>query len=50
VKDNFSLRSVKGEMLHIVVSDLFRSAEDKKKLAFYANRYESLDQWVETVY
>jgi len=40
VKNNFSLRSVKGE-----IGDEF-SAEDKKTLAFYANRNECLDQWV----
>jgi len=38
IKNNFSLRSVKGS--------LFGTAEDKKTLAFCANRNESLDQWV----
>ena len=48
IKNNFSLRSVKGEMANAVrESDLFESAEDKKTLAFYANRNESLDQWVD---
>ena len=36
-KNNFSLRSVKTEGLVI----------DKKTLAFYTNRNESLDQWVD---
>ena len=44
VKNNFSLRSVKGEMQD---NDLFGTAEDKKTLAFYVNRNESLDQWVD---
>jgi len=43
IKNNFSLLSVKGEMQH---DDLFETAEDKQRLAFYANRNESLDQWV----
>ena len=44
IKNNFSLRSVKGEMQD---DDLFGTAEDKQRLAFYANRNESLDQWVD---
>jgi len=35
LKNNFSLWSVKGEMQN---DDLFGSAEDKQRLAFYANR------------
>jgi len=58
VKNNFSLRTVKAEVFteiiadepdvyyDLYVSDLFESAEDKHRLAFYANRNESLDQWV----
>ena len=42
VKNNFSLRSVKAELFR---SDLFNN-NDKQRLAFYANRNESLDQWV----
>ena len=44
VKHNFSLRSVKGEQ--IGRRDLFND-NDKKRLVFYANRNERLDQWVE---
>ena len=44
IKNNFSLRSVKGKMQN---DDLFGTAEDKETLAFYANRNESLDQWVD---
>ena len=29
------------------IETLFGSAEDKETLAFYANRNESLDQWVD---
>ena len=48
MKNNFSLRSVKGEiMANTAVSNLFESAEDKQTLAFYANRNERLDQWVD---
>ena len=48
VKNNFSLHSVKGEMeLSFEDLDLFESAEDKQRLAFYANRNESLDQWAD---
>jgi len=44
IKNNFSLHSVKGKMRN---DDLFGTAEDKQTLAFYANRNESLDQWVD---
>ena len=48
MKNNFTLRSVKAEVLaENDISDLFDSAEDKHRLAFYANRNESLDQWVD---
>jgi len=48
VKNNFSLRTVKGEIEFYHDSiDLFESAEDKQTLAFYANRNKSLDQWVD---
>ena len=45
VKNNFSLRSVKGE-------EAFRRGDpfnhnDKRRLVFYANRNERLDQWVD---
>ena len=47
IKKNFSLRSAKGGIcINSSSSDLFESAEDKHRLAFYANRNESLDQWV----
>ena len=46
IKNNFSLRSVKGEIGGENL-DLFESDEDKKTLAFYANRNEILDQWVD---
>ena len=46
IKNNFSLRSVKGDIEYRYESDLFESAEDKQRLTFYANRNESLDQWV----
>ena len=46
VKNNFSLHTVKGEILFHDESDLFDSDEDTQRLAFYANRNESLDQWV----
>jgi len=46
VENNFSLRSVKGE-ISFERADLFGSAEDKQRLAFCANRNESLDQWVD---
>ena len=39
VRNNFSLRSVEA-------FTAFWTAEDKQRLAFYANRNESLDQWV----
>ena len=44
VKNNFTLRSVKGKLQN---DDLFGTAEDKETLAFYASRNESLDQWVD---
>ena len=44
IKNNFSLRSVKDVSGY---DDLFQSAEDKETLAFYANRNESLDHWVD---
>jgi len=44
IKNNFSLWSVKGRMRN---GDLFGTAEDKETLAFYANRNEHLDQWVD---
>ena len=47
VKNNFSLHTVKGEMEFIHESRLFESAEDKQRLAFYANRNKSLDQWAD---
>jgi len=46
VKNNFSLRPVKG-VFRYQNFNLFESVEDKKTLAFYANRNECLDQWVE---
>ena len=46
VKNNFSLRSVKGKADYEEF-DLFDSAGDKQRLAFYANRNECLDQWVD---
>jgi len=48
VKNNFSLRSVKAEMFNEDDEfDFFESDEDKKTLAFYANRNKSLNQWVD---
>jgi len=48
VMNNFSLRAVKAEVLtEIDESDLFERADDKHRLAFYASRNESLDQWVD---
>ena len=49
VKNNFSLQSLKGNLsfLYRDGRNLFESAEDKQRLAFYANRNESLDQWVD---
>ena len=48
VKNNFSLRAVKAEVFtQYDGSDLFESTEDKHSLAFYANRNELLDQWVD---
>jgi len=44
IKNNFSLRSV--EVVRDYSPYLFESAEGKDTLAFYANRNESLDQWV----
>ena len=47
VKNNFRLRSVKvGICVNHSSSDFFDSDDDKQRLAFYANRNESLDQWV----
>jgi len=43
VRNNFSLRSVKAGLAGI---DLFDN-DDKQTLAFYANRNETLDQWVD---
>ena len=48
IKNNFSLRSVKAITETRGVPDLFGTAEDKQRLAFYASRNESLDQWVDT--
>ena len=48
VKNNFSLQAVKAEFLtENGKSDLYESTEDKHSLAFYANRNELLDQWVD---
>ena len=49
VKNNFSLQSVKARILDVfmVESDLFDSVDEKQRLAFYANRNERLDQWVD---
>ena len=51
IQNNFSLRSVTSIVFDddsdIYESDLFQSAEDKQSLAFYANRNECLDQWVD---
>ena len=49
VKNNFSLQSVKIRTLDDFMeeSDLFDSVEDKHRLAFYANRNKSLEQWVD---
>ena len=49
VKNNFSLRSVKGKFSFGFGEDLnlFESTEDKQRLAFYANRNVRLDQWVD---
>jgi len=50
VKNNFSLWSVKAKILDHYLEeelDFLESAEDKQTLAFYANRNESLDQWVD---
>jgi len=44
IKSNFSLRSVKARG----VPGLFGTVEFKQRLAFYSNRNESLDQWVNT--
>jgi len=45
VKKNFSLRSVKGKHLH--GTDFFDNDDDKQRLALYAIRNKSLDQWVD---
>jgi len=46
IKNNFSLRLVKGYIVDDG-SDLFAAAEDKQRLAFFAIRNESLEQWVD---
>ena len=54
VKHNFSLRSLKAELTRtdlfdndeLTRTDLFDN-DDKQTLAFYVNRNESLDQWVD---
>ena len=46
IKNNFSLRSVEAVLFPL--DDLFQTTEDKQRLAFYASRNESLDQWVDT--
>ena len=43
VKNNFSLRSVESRLDR---RDLFND-DDKLRLVFYADRNESLDQWVD---
>ena len=43
IKKNFSLRSVKGK--HPNGTDFFDSDDDKQRLALYAIRNKSLDQW-----
>jgi len=43
IRNNFSLRSVKGQMQN---DELFGTPEDKQRLAFYISRNESLDRWV----
>ena len=46
IQKNVSLHTVKGEMgQNHEFYDLFESAEDRQRLAFYANRNESLDHW-----
>ena len=49
VKNNFSLRSLKGKLSFPFGEDrnLFESIEDKQTLAFYANRNRCLDLWVD---
>ena len=44
VKNNFSLRSIRGERPS--GRDIFDD-DDKARLVFYANRNERLDQWVD---
>ena len=44
VKNNFTLLSVKGETYEAI--DRFNQS-DKHRLAFYANRNENLNQWVD---
>ena len=44
-RNNFSLRRVKGKLSD--GTDFFDSDDDEQRLAFYANRNESLDQWVD---
>ena len=47
VKNNFTLRSVQGEIGNIDgVSNLFDSAGDQQRLVLYTNRNKSVDQWV----
>jgi len=51
VKDNFSLRSVRGFSVPdpdaAIWRPLYAQAEDRRRLAFYFNRNECLDQWAE---
>ena len=48
VKNNFRLRSVKvGLCINHSSSDFFDSDDDKQRLALYAIRNKSLDQWVD---
>jgi len=46
IKNNFSLRSVKFVKAQLPEIDLF-DANDKLRLAFYANRNKRLDQWAD---
>ena len=49
VKNNFSLRAVKADICTAANGsyDLYERAEDKRRLAFYANRNARLEQWVD---
>jgi len=47
VGNNFSLRSVQGDNLQDDEPDFFETAAVKQRLAFYANRNECFDQWVD---